>query len=320
MLLIILFLLQRGWKTIGYLAPRFLLMCFSLLFLAGLGELYFRHAYAESGWGFTLAYQNWEDRYWETNSLGFRDREWKPEDWAGKQTIMVMGDSFSAGWGIKNPEDRYPNVLADFLGEDYAVVLVARPGGTPPRELEWAKSHPLQNPNVIIYQYYLNDIDDAALSINDYWQARFPRPPHWIDQESHLANFLYWRLAPLVYSVNAADGQSYWEWNYATYQNHVIFEIHRQELQAVMDFAEERGSRLIVVIFPNQQDPVGSIRYVDAVATVFQEQGYTEILKLFDEAAAWQAEDAMVSARDAHPSVAYHHRVAQLLYQQFFAD
>ena len=36
-----------------------------------------------------------------------------------------------------------------------------------------------------------------------------------------------------------------------------------------MDFAEERDARLIVVIFPNMVDPVSSVPFVDAIATVF---------------------------------------------------
>jgi hypothetical protein len=233
---------------------------------------------------------------------------------------MLLGDSFTAGWGVTDPANRFGDVLADLLGDEYAVVNLGRPGGTPPRELEWAREHPLQNPDIIIYQYYLNDIDDAALKINDFWSPKYPKPPGWIDEESYLANFMWWRVVPLLTTINASDDTSYWAWNYRTYENLAIFDIHRAELQEVMAFAEERDARLIVLIFPNMADPVSSIRYVDAVATVFEENGYSEILKLFDEAAGWEPSEAMVSARDAHPSAAFHQRVGELLYEAFFAN
>jgi hypothetical protein len=318
--LLIVLSVQKRWARARYIAPRLLAAYFSVVMLLALGEAFFRFAYAESGWGFTLAYQNWEDRYWEENSLGFRDREWTSDDWQGKTTVMLLGDSFTAGWGVTNPDDRFGNVLARLLGDEYAVLNLGRPGGTPPRELAWAREHPLQNPDIIIYQYYLNDIDDAALRINDFWSPQYPLPPEWIDQESHLANFLWWRVAPWLTTINASDDESYWAWNTRTFQNSAIFDIHRDELRAVMDFAEERDARLIVVIFPNMADPVGSIPYVDAVAAVFQESGYTEILKLFDEAAGWQPSQAMVSSRDAHPSAAFHRRVGELFYEEFFAN
>jgi hypothetical protein len=324
LLLIGLMLIATAWQKriprLRYLAARLLVTYLTLVGLLVGGEAYFRYLYAESGWGFTLAYQNWERRYWQTNSLGYRDREWTPQDWEGKTTIMVLGDSFSAGWGIEDPSDRYPDVLAELLGDDYAVINLARPGLTPRRELALAQEHPLQNPDIILFQYYLNDIDDAAMEIADFWMPTFPKPPHWIDTESYLANFLYWRIVPAYSTIHAPDGQSYWEWNYATFDNYGIFQRHRAELEQVMAFAEERNARLIVVIFPNMHDPVRSIQYVDAVATVFQEKGYTDILKLFDEAAKWDFADSMVSDRDAHPSVAFHHRVAELIYENFFAE
>jgi len=307
-------------KRVRYLAPRLLLMGFSLGLLALLGEVFFRFAYAESGWGFTLAYRNWEERYWQTNRYGFRDWEWSADAWAGKKTVLIVGDSFSAGWGVPDPADRYGDVLAHMLGQGYAVLNAAKPGGTPPRELAWLAEVPLQDPDIIIYQYYLNDIDDAALSINDFWVPQFPQPPRWIHEGSYLANFLYWRLIPILTTVNAADGESYWEWNQRAFDNFAIFEIHRAELRAVMDYAAERDARLIVVIFPDMQNPVGSIGRVDAIAHEFEANGYTEILKLFDEAAAWRLADAVVSGRDQHPSAAFHHKVAELLYERFFAN
>ena len=317
-IILILLSLQKRWKRPAYLAPRLLVTYLSLVMLLAAGEVFFRYAYAESGWGFTLAYQNWEDRFWKNNSLGFRDREWTPADWQHKTTIMILGDSFSAGWGIENPVDRYPDVLASMLGEDYAVVNVSRPGGTPERELTWAKDYPLKNPDIIIYQYYLNDIDDAALRIDDKWIPQFPEPPHWIHRESYLANFLCWRIVPIISTVNAPDGQSYWEWNDATYRNFVIFDIHRQELQAIMDYADSLHARLIVVIFPNMNDPANSLGHTDGVAKVFTDNGYNDILNLVHEAAAWNPKDSTVSSRDAHPSTAFHHRVAELIYQEFF--
>ena len=82
------------------------------------GRFFFRYFYAESENVFTGASLNWLARYWHENSLGYRDREWTPEDLAGKQTILVTGDSFAAGWGINDPADRFGDVLAQHLGDE----------------------------------------------------------------------------------------------------------------------------------------------------------------------------------------------------------
>src|SRR5690606_28864309 len=96
--------------------------------------------------------------------------------------------------------------------------------------------------------------------------------------------------------------------------NNTIFDIHRQELNAIMDYAGD--ARLIVVIFPNMRQPTSSIGHIDAIERVFLERGYTEILPLDDEAAGWNPAEATVSSRDAHPSAAFHQRVAELIFEQ----
>ena len=66
-------------------------------------------------------------------------------------------------------------------------------------------------------------------------------------------------------------------------------------------------------------DPVRSVPYVDRVAQVFEAEGHTKILKLYDDVAAWDPKDLMVSDRDSHPSVSFHHHVGEKIYDLFFA-
>ena len=64
-------------------------------------------------------------------------------------------------------------------------------GTATPEQLEALKNYPLKNPDVVIMQYFLNDIDYAGL------QARLaaePKPkPAWVEG-SYLLDFLYVRL------------------------------------------------------------------------------------------------------------------------------
>ena len=157
-----------------------------MLMLTG-GELYFRYFYAESGWLWALAGQNWHTWYVQRNSLGFRDREWTPEVYAGKTTVLVFGDSFTEGFGIQNVEDRYSNVLGSLLGDDYAVINIGVANTSTRGQLDVVRNYPLHDPDVIIWQYFINDINDAALSVGEQWWPTLPpRPPRWIDQESYL--------------------------------------------------------------------------------------------------------------------------------------
>lgn len=309
--------LQRRYPRLSPIAARLLLSYAALMLVLIGAELYLRHQHTDSGWSFTLAYRNWYERYYQENSWGFRDAEHSPDDYADQTKVLIIGDSFAAGWGVQDPSERFGDVLAAHLGADYAVMLAARPGGTPERALNWLRDYPIK-PDVVIYQYYLNDIDDAALSIGDFWRFTIPDYPAFID-ESHLANFVYWRIAPLFSAMQVSDDASYWAWNDRTFENAVIFELHRAELEAIMDAVEGLEARLIVVLFPNMRDPVGSIGHLDAIEAVFRARGYGEILALDDEVVHWSVDEATVSWRDAHPSAAFHRRVGDLLYERFFA-
>lgn len=323
-MLIILLIVFAGFIILGFgaaqkrlswlrTASQNLLITYGFLALVFLsGEVYFRYFFAQSENVITHATRNWLDRYWQTNSLGYRDREWTAADWDDKTTVMLVGDSFAAGWGLENPEDRFGNVLAQKLGEDYALINIAEYGRSTPEELENLKAHPLQNPDVVILQYFLNDISYAQLRLG--LQLNPGTTPIWAEQ-SYLLNFIYYRvILPLR---PAEDWQDY---DFAAYDNPAIWELHREEIIEFIDYVESVDAELIVVIFPNMLQPYRSVPYVDRVAQVFEERGHTDILKLFNAAEAWPLEERIISMRDTHASIAFNEFVGNEIYQQFFAN
>jgi lysophospholipase L1-like esterase len=287
----------------------------SLACMGGMGELYFRYVYADSENTITLATRNWLDRYWQTNSLGFRDREWSAADLSDKVRVYITGDSFTAGWGIENPADRYTDVLGARLGSTHAVVNLGVYGTATPEQLELLRNYPFQPPDVVVVQYFLNDVNYAGLRLGLLPE---PKPlPNWAT-ESYLANFLYTRL--LSRFLDPEFGRDWWQWSYDAYDNVAIWDLHREEIEAYIDYVEGINARLIVVLFPNMLDPVRSVAYIDRVAQVFEARGHRDILKLFDAVAAWPLEDRIVSPRDTHPSIAFHHYVGEEIYRRFFAS
>lgn len=301
-------ILQRRFSRLRNIGSGLLISYLTIVLLLGAGEFYFRYIHAAPEG--VLARENWMARYWQTNSLGFRDREWHPEDWAGKKTVVIVGDSFTAGWGVENPADRFGDVLAQHLGDNYAVLNLGAPGSATRSQLKTLQNNPVKKPDVVILQYFLNDIEDAALSVGQFQQSS--PTPDWI-RESYLANYVY-------FLQGSGFGEGYWAWEYEKYDNYGIWQIHQQELEDFINYVESTGARLIVVIFPNMQDPFHSIPYVDRVAQVFQARGENNVLKLFDAVAAWDPATVIVSPHDAHPSAAFHHYVGDELYRLFFDD
>lgn len=302
---------QRRYRQLRAVCANLLITYGVIVLMLVGGELFFRYGYAESDGMPTLASRNWLDRYWRTNSLGYRDREWTTNDWAGKTTVIAVGDSLTAGWGIENPDDRWTGVLARQLGEDYAVINLGEPGATTVGELENLRTFPLQTPDIVIWQYTLNDIDEAALSIGlDPGLNPFATAPVWAT-ESYLGSFLYWRLA----SRETRGTDTYTNWLYSMFDHAVVWEIHQGHLSAVLEHVEESGAQPLFVIFPDMLNPFGSIPYVDRVAQFFEARGYAErVIKLFDAAEAMSLNERIVSPRDAHPSAAFSRVVGDLIY------
>lgn len=318
-LMLVALIVQKYSPRVRSIAVGLMVSYVTMLLIFGGLELFMRCCYVESDNLPTLAQQNWFAKYVHLNTLGYRDREWTPADWEGKKTVIVLGDSFTAGNGIPNLDDRYSNVLAENLGDDYAVINLGVSGTATYEQLEILKSFPLKNPDVVIWQYFLNDINYTGLKM-----GISPKPPALpqLADESHLANYLYWRFSPPA-SVVTPDGQvfnSWWDWTYAAYDNIGIWEVHKQEIEEAIDYVDSIGARLIVVIYPDLTNIVGTIPYVDRVAQVFEAKGKTEILKLFDVAAGWNPNDLVISRRDTHASVSFNHYVGDTLYELYFKD
>lgn len=299
-----------------------LLITYSFLVaLLAAGELYFRYVFAESDGVPTLAMQNWIDRYWHLNSANFRDAEWQPETWEGRESILLIGDSFTAGWGIENSEDRFGDVLARELGDAYVVLNLGKEGASTVEELEILREAPIQNPDIVILQYTLNDIEIAALSIGlDPGLNPMSTVPFWA-QDSYLGNFLYWRLA-IIFAPQNRGSETYQQFLYNMFDHSVVWEIHFEQLAEFARAVEARGAELYIVIFPDLFTPFNSIPYVDRVAQAFESLGYDEerIIRLFDFAETFPLEERVVSMRDGHPSAAFSTAVGEMLYQEWFLN
>lgn len=270
-------------------------------------EAYFRYVHASPDSMLPHAYQNWFDHYFSTNSRGFRDEESFNEN-----SILVVGNGVTAGMGIENVQDRYTEVLAAHL--DREVINLGVIKTSPERQRYMLDS--FQNPEVILWQISLDDIEETALKFKQAWTPPLPDAPLIVDDFS-LLNFLYWRnvTPPTTY-----NNQTYPEWLYALYDNVVVWEVHAALINAFLDEVETSGARLIVVIFPSLRDPnpVNSVAYIDRVAGVIEGRGYTDILKLYDDFAARGITESSVSPRVPYPNVEFHRYLGDKLYESYF--
>jgi lysophospholipase L1-like esterase len=101
-----------------------------------------RHEFKTLEFSFTL----------ETNSFGFRDREFDPQRAMGRR-ILAIGDSFTYGWGVEGSQS-WPKVLESRLradGQNVEIANLGKPGASPQNYAEIAeKATPLFKPDLII--------------------------------------------------------------------------------------------------------------------------------------------------------------------------
>ncbi len=289
------------------------LLVFFLTFMAV--EFYFKQFFAQSdAFRYTLASQNWYDRYWQENSLGYRDVEWTPEKLAGKTKVMVVGDSFVAGSGIADPEDRFADQLDRLLGDGYVVLNVASPGWDTVDEVDAIINYPYE-PDILVLSYYINDIEGVAYERG----AQRPRirqdPAPWLAplvENSHALNFLYWRLVRLG---PQAWADTYWnDWLMRISTDPEIRWQHRQELLAIIKGAASEQIPLFVVLFPNLAAVDQSEPIIQPIIDLFHEHDIP-VLNVSTLLAGRDPAETTVNAVDSHPNEAIHLEVAEHLYQ-----
>lgn len=278
-------------------------------------EFFFKVFFAQSdGFRYTLASQNWYNRYWQENSLGYRDVEWSPEAVADKTKIMVVGDSFVAGSGIANPQNRFSNQLGRLLGDDYVVFNVGSPGWDTIDEVEAIVEYPYK-PDILVLSYYINDIEGVAYESGAQRPQIRQDPPGWLQplvNHSYALNFLYWRLIRLG-PQEWAD--IYWNnWLRKISADPDIRWRHRQELLTIIEGAAAEQISLYVVIFPNLAAVQESQEMLQPTVDLFDEH-HIPVLNVSNLLIGRDPTSIMVNTVDSHPNEQVNLEVANRLYQ-----
>jgi hypothetical protein len=168
------------------------------------------------------------------NSFGYRDVEHDANQFLNRQLIVVTGDSFVAGHGIRDINDRFSNILQKNLGDGFVVANVGMNGWETRDELQALSCFPYR-PKKVVLSYYINDILGAARRTGHGSPVRVEPPGNqllsYVIDHSYTFNFAYWRL----YIFNNRDlGEKYWPFVQQAYSDPDIWEAHKGEL---IDFA-----------------------------------------------------------------------------------
>ena len=285
------------------------LLALALFLMLMAAEFYFKVFFAQPDAFGTFARQNWYARYYSGtfNSLNYRDKEWTADMVQGKIKVMVVGDSFVEGVGIEYPQDRFPDKLAQKLGQDYVVFNLGKQGASTTQEIEAIVNYPY-SPDILILSYFVNDIEGVAWQFNLYEPPKVSSPP--LARHSYALNFVYWRLARLFGWHHLEDR---WNWWLSLYDDPRVWWQHQQELLALYEGAKSQQIPLIVVVFSAMNALDQSRPVAQRVVNLFEEKGVPvlDVTNLIQDIPTSQL---VASPVDSHPSELVHMLVANALY------
>jgi hypothetical protein len=199
--------------------------------------------------GSTKLNERWFERHWQSNPSGYRDTiDYSLKIKPGKRRISFVGDSFTAGHGIKDMEDRFGNRLRRDHPE-WEIHLLAQPGFDTGNELDLMEKCLGQGYQIdqVVLVYCLNDVADMFPE----WTETVGRiraeaaRSGWLLRSSYLVNTLYYRIT----APRNRDMQSYFDYVREGYRGR-HWEQQQQRLKTFRDLVQAHGGRLAVVTFP----------------------------------------------------------------------
>jgi len=278
-----------------------LLLLLSFILLAA--EIYYRFIYdTTDAFGLARVTRDWMMKHEKMNRFGFRDSvEYQIDRGPGKRRITFVGDSFTAGHGVPNVEDRFAN-LVRAAHPDWEVQVLATNGFDTGHELKLVKQlagarYPF---DLVVLVYCLNDIADIVPEwkrINEKIYAR-GRPPFLIDH-SYFLNTWYYRLR----SARDPEIKQYYSFVIDAYQGS-LWTTQQERLESMAEFVRADGGRFLVVVFPflHRIGPDYEYGAVHAQIGHFCAEIEAPHLDLLATYSGHRSRDLIVNPRDPHPN------------------
>lgn len=305
------------------LASGFFLLSLILLFC--LLEGYFRYIYDESdGLGFLQVNKRWSQRHVIYNSDFKRDRNFNGEKTEGVIRIGALGDSITFGQGVAKVDDRFTNLLEKKLnkgGIKAEVYNLGVPGLDTHEEIEIYKGLSHLNFDILVWQYYLNDIqpEDKSEPARIISQNAYPnRLIQLASQETTFFDFLYWRLSSKYSSTFKQLGNHYLD----MYGNKNTLDNHKEELSAFIRELKDQNKTITVIIFPFIEllGPNYPAHGAHQEMKTFFESQDIEVIDLLDDLQNRNWKDLVASKFDTHPNEIVHNIAATKLYEKLRAN
>lgn len=285
----------------------FLLM---VVWLFGLLEIVFMYVPQSHEGALSKASQIWFSNYWPPMTTdGYRD---KPKtDTTNKTKILVVGDSFTAGHGLKTVEERYSDQLEQQLGKDKVAVYNLGVSGSDTRDEFKRLQKFAVKPDVLVLQYFPNDIAGAAqdgkltlAEFKPYDDLKMPGLGSLV-MRFYLPNYIYWQF-PHIAPASITDFVQ------KSYTDTTILNPHLRDLKQFVDYARANNAKLYVVMIPFLQNLDKSNGYTQPVEAFFK-ANQVPVVRVSDFIGQVPANERIVGKNDGHASASVNALIASRL-------
>jgi hypothetical protein len=243
----VVYLLRRRFIANIALALLTVTLCLTVL------EGYFRFYYNKSD-GFGRISRNFAAHYYRFDEYGLRASHLPLSK--DKKNIVVLGDSFVFGAGLKSPSERFAERLATHYPQ-YHVVNIGLPGWDTRTETEQASKYLGEGDAgvaLVILAYFFNDVEEDVTAAD---RARLVPPVaaaketaldrglQWLSDYSRFVEFVYFRVGyPRLVGDRLAQIEMF-------YSDPEIMQRHVASLERLRALVAERSkAQLLVLVLP----------------------------------------------------------------------
>lgn len=261
------------------------------------------------------------ERDFQLNRFGSRGPEVGNVKGPNSVRIVVQGDSITWGQGIKNEDKLYTSRLLSMLRKDYPNVemaVLAQGGKEVDFHAEQISELGAQlSPDIIVYQWYINDIELTTKHLRPSKQRFWRRP--FFDRLMRKVSYFWYFVDYQLDVLSPTPAESYTDYILENFEpNTAAWQAFEEKFKEWAGAAKTHASRVVVVIYPTLERPdCERLAVIRGKVRELCHKESVEVLDLAEPLADLMGKTQEVAATryDTHPNEMVHGRIAEALHQ-----
>jgi len=265
------------------------------------------------------------------NSRGLRDDDYFFPKGPDTFRILVLGDSFTFGTGIKNRDDLYTNVLERKLNKSnifegkkrFEVLNGGLQNKITNHWVELLQSEVITfQPDMVVAVFSLRDgckySSLMAVFRKTQREIKQKNEKLWLYRHSHLFRFIKNRID--MKEISRRHIQAFNSWYVGSPEQTKEWENAKKNLLKMREIASQNNATFLLVIFPILFEPTDNYPFspiMDAIQN-FAEENDFDYFSLFDSFKGKSGPSLWVSKYDQHPNERGHAIAANAIYSYLF--